>query len=64
MGFVLTLNEGVKGKKLSVEYTVSEVGAGVGCPSSCGALLSASGSAQVFIMGSAQTHSLGCISAN
>uniref|UniRef100_H0VC16 Serine/threonine-protein phosphatase 2A activator n=1 Tax=Cavia porcellus TaxID=10141 RepID=H0VC16_CAVPO len=24
MGFVLTLNEGVKGKKLSVEYTVSE----------------------------------------
>lgn len=25
MGFVLTLNEGVKGKKLTCEYNVSEV---------------------------------------
>ena len=28
IGFILTLNEGVKGKKLSVEYRVSEVGKG------------------------------------
>ena len=27
MGFILTLNEGVKGKKLTFEYRVSEVGA-------------------------------------
>lgn len=26
MGFILTLNEGVKGKKLTCEYKVSEVG--------------------------------------
>ncbi|EPY83314.1 serine/threonine-protein phosphatase 2A activator isoform a [Camelus ferus] len=30
IGFILTLNEGVKGKKLTFEYTVSEVGAGRG----------------------------------
>ncbi|XP_033614885.1 serine/threonine-protein phosphatase 2A activator [Fukomys damarensis] len=30
IGFILTLNEGVKGKKLSVEYVVSEVGADTG----------------------------------
>lgn len=26
MGFILTLNEGVKGRKLTCEYNVSEVG--------------------------------------
>ncbi|KFV86499.1 Serine/threonine-protein phosphatase 2A activator, partial [Struthio camelus australis] len=30
MGFILTLNEGVKGKKLTCEYKVSEVGGGFG----------------------------------
>lgn len=28
IGFILTLNEGVKGKKLTFEYPVSEVGRG------------------------------------
>lgn len=30
IGFILTLNEGVKGKKLTFEYPVSEVGVGLG----------------------------------
>lgn len=29
MGFILTLNEGVKGRKLTCEYKVSEVSKGV-----------------------------------
>ncbi|KFQ41542.1 Serine/threonine-protein phosphatase 2A activator, partial [Nestor notabilis] len=33
MGFILTLNEGVKGKKLTCEYKVSEVGEEFGSPS-------------------------------
>ncbi|KFW96304.1 Serine/threonine-protein phosphatase 2A activator, partial [Phalacrocorax carbo] len=32
MGFILTLNEGVKGKKLTCEYKVSEVGEEFGSP--------------------------------
>nr|XP_030714262.1 serine/threonine-protein phosphatase 2A activator isoform X2 [Globicephala melas] len=32
IGFILTLNEGVKGKKLSFEYRVSEVGKGRSLP--------------------------------
>lgn len=31
MGFILTLNEGVRGKKLTCEYKVSEVGEEFGC---------------------------------
>lgn len=32
MGFILTLNEGVRGKKLTCEYKVSEVGEEFGSP--------------------------------
>lgn len=32
IGFILTLNEGVKGKKLTFDYKVSEVGTVKECP--------------------------------